>query len=114
MDEALLGSIRFYSASLYPLFDNLGEVAAKEIAMAAEEANSRYPCWMRNAKGEFPEFELPHLGKKSSVFCIAAMSAYLAWTVLKAGMELPDSPLLEAAQDGWQLWKMEKKVRCVK
>ena len=84
VDEALLGAIRFYAASLYPVFENLGEVAAKEIAMAAEEANLKYPCWMRNEKGKFPEFELPHLGKKSSVYCIAAMSAYLVWTVLKA------------------------------
>ena len=109
-NAALHGAISFYAASCYPTFERLGFDAAKEAADAAGEANSQYPCWQRDKKGQFPEFDLPHFGKRSSVFCIAVLCAFLVWTQKAAGNPLPDSPLLAAAEDGWKLWKMEVRV----
>ena len=109
-DPQMLGAIMYYSAACYPIFDQIGDDKAKEAANFCSQKSQEYPLWMRNKKGKFPEYDVPHFGKRSSVFCIAVMSAYMIWQQRKAGItEFPASVFLDAANMGWGLCYGEKK-----
>ena len=107
IDPAMIGSIIFNSVACYGVFDRLGFEKAKEAADACAEHSLRYPLWMRNEKGVFPTFDIPHFGPRSSVFCIAIQTAFLVWVY--KGKDLPSGPLMSAALDGYRLYKLEKK-----
>lgn len=109
-DPALPGAITFYSAACYPIFDQIGEDKAREAADFCSQKSQEYPLWMRDKKGKFPEYDVPHFDKRSSVFCIAIMSAYLIWRQRKAGItEYPSSTFLDAANMGYMLCYGRKK-----
>ena len=104
-DPALHGCITWYSQSCYDHFDRLGFDAANEIAQVANDQNGKEPLLIRNKKGEFNQFELPYIGKKSGPYLVALMSAFLVWTQRQlVDNPLPDSPMLAAAHDGLKLW----------
>ena len=106
MDPAMVGAILFNSADCFAVFAKLTPEQAKEAAEFASEQSQRYPLWQRNAKGKFPEFDVPHFGKRSSVYLIALMSAYLIWAQKQAGIEpVPTTPLMRAALDGYAMFE---------
>jgi len=107
MDPAIYGCICYYAASIYPVFERVGYRRAELAAKAAESASVVYPLFMRDKKGQFPEVDIPCFGKKSTPFAAAVMAAFLVWTQRAAGFPLPTSPILQAADDGYNLWKME-------
>lgn len=111
-DAALTGAITFYSVGCYERFMELTGDQAQEAMDFAQEQSMVYPLWQRNEKGEFPQYDVPHFGIRSSVWLMALMSAWLVWMQKGAGIELlPDSPLLKAAECGYTL--LEAKVaRC--
>lgn len=108
-DPALLASVTFYSAGIYPRFDQMGFEAAKQAADFCGEWANEYPLWIRHTTGflakksEFPQREIPGFGERSSIYAMAVMAAFLVWTQRKAGNELPGSELLEAADWGYKL-----------
>jgi len=106
MDESLAGAVRFYSASCYSVFNQLTIKQGQEAAEAAGEAAEHAPLWMPNKKGEFDQYEIPHFGKRSSVYVMAIMSAWIVWLHKKIYEQpyLPSSPLLAASQDGLALF----------
>ena len=107
---ALEGAITFYSPSLYAAFEREGEEAARALAQATDEASMRQPLWMTDPRtGELPQVDLPFLGERSGVYCIAVIAAYLVWTQQKAGGPgAPSlSPLVGAARLGYELWRRE-------
>ena len=108
-DPALYASLLWYSVGIYPVIERLGFEGFKPIAESADGALLLHPL-MRDKKGNFPEVELPEFGKKSIVFCTAVVSAFLVYSQRSVGIdELPNSPLLKAANDGYNLWKLENR-----
>lgn len=104
-NPALTGAIMFYSASCFSVFNRLTFEQCQEAAEAAGEAAQHDPLWMRNKKGEFDQYDIPHFGKRSSVYVMAIMSAWLVWIQKKIyGYQLPDSPLLAASVSGLALF----------
>jgi len=104
-NPALTAAIMFYSASCFSVFNHLTFKQCQKAAEAAGEASQRSPLWMRNAKGEFDQYDIPYFGKRSSVYVMAIMSAWLVWIQKKIyGYPLPDSPLLAASVDGLALF----------
>jgi len=105
----------WYAVDCYNHFDRLGFAATKEIGESASEFNQENPLLLRNKKGEFDQFELAHLGKRSGPYCVAAMSAVLVWTQRHlADNPLPDSALLAAANDGLIIWWMQNPDKALK
>ena len=100
LDPAMHGSITFYSASIYPVFDQIGPDAAREAAQAAGSFMAECAPY-KDKKGNLPKRDIPHFGERSIIYAIALSTAYLAWTF--KGRNLPDSPLLDAAMDGYRL-----------
>ena len=105
-DPAMIGAVMFNAASCYEVFARLTPEQAKEAADFASEQSQRYPLWQRDAEGQFPTFEVPHFGKRSSVYLMALLSAYLVWAQKRAGIEpVPATPLMRAARDGYAAYK---------
>jgi len=49
---------------------------------------------------------VPYFGKRSSVYLMALLSAYLVWAQKRAGIEpVPATPLMRAALDGYAVYK---------
>lgn len=106
IDPMMVGAVMFNSADCYGRFAALTPEHALEAADFASEQSQRYPLWQRDARGEFPTYEVPHFGKRSSVYLIALMSAYLVWMQKQAGIQtMPLTPLLRAAMDGYALYE---------
>jgi tryptophan-rich sensory protein len=105
LEPALLISIQFYAASLYPKFEGLGFEKSKEAANACSQWSLEEPLWMIPNKKR----EIVHLGKVTSIYALAVISAFLVWTQKKIGNSIPDSPMLLAAADGWELYKLENR-----
>jgi len=104
-DPALYGCVLFYSVSVYDRLDRMTFDEAKAAADAAGEASAHAPLWMRNAKGQFGQYDIPGFGSRSGPYCIALLAAFLVWTQRQLqDFPLPTSPLLSAAQDGLTLW----------
>ena len=105
-DPAMTGALTFFSVSCYERFATLTPAQCQEAADFASARSGEYPLWMRGKKGEFPQYDVPHFGTRSSVYLIALMSAFLVWSQKKAGIEtMPDSPLLDAALMGYKLYE---------
>ena len=105
IDAAATGATMFYAVACYERFNALTYEQCKEAADAAGNASLGYPLYSRDKNGKFPEFDIPHFGKKSSVFCAALMSAFLVWTQrVMQNNPLPGSTLLQAASDGLGLF----------
>jgi len=105
IDPAVHGAVMFYAADIYGHFNGLTYQQCREASEAANNASIRYPLFSRDKKGRFPEFDIPHFGKRSSVYCGAIMSAWLVWcNRVLADNPLPSSALLSAANDGLTLW----------
>ena len=104
IDAAAYMAVMYYSMACYPVFARIGTEAAKEAADFCSERAMEWPLFERNKKGEFPQYDVPHFGKKSSVYCAAIMSAFLVWTQKAAGNPLPDTDLLKAGEEGYMLW----------
>ena len=106
VDPAMVGAVMFHAAACYPILDRLTPEQAKEAAEFAGEQSLRYPLWQRNNRGEFPTYDVPHLGPRSSIFLIALMSACLVWSQKRAGIDpVPQTPLMKAATDGYALYE---------
>ena len=81
-DPALLASVTFYSAGIYPRFDQMGFEAAKRAADFCGEWANEYPLWVRHTTGflakksEFPQREIPGFGERSSIYAMAVMAAF--------------------------------------
>ena len=104
-DAALTGCVMWYSVNIYRRLGELTKAQITEAMDAAGEACNQKPLWMTGDQ----TFTIPHFGAKSGPWIIALMSAYVVWTQKKAGEEyLPDSPLLEAAALGWQLYQLDE------
>jgi hypothetical protein len=102
----MVGAVMFSSVGCYRRFATLTPAQAQEAADFASARSQEYPLWQRDAKGEFPTYEVPHFGKRSSVYLIALMSAYLVWMQKQAGVALvAPTPLLRAALDGYALYE---------
>lgn len=117
-DPALLTSITFYSAGIYPKFEQMGYAEAQKAANFCSDWSNEYPLWTPQTTGffakksGFPTREIPGFGERSSVYAMAVMAAFLVWTQRTAGNELPSSEMLEAADAGYKLcygWKEVKK-----
>ena len=106
-DAALHGTIMFYACACYPRFEALGYAQAQEAADAASAACQEQPLLMADRKGKFPTVSLPYFGEVSGPKAIAVMSAFLVWVC--KGENLPDSPMLKAAHDGYLMWQMGTK-----
>ncbi len=105
-DPALQMAVFWYVQDVYGRLGRLTDTEMRRVADAAGDAICTYPCWMRDEHGQFPEFDLPHLGKKSSVYVIAVAVAILVWEQCHlANNPLPDSPLLAVGLDGLKLWR---------
>src|SRR5579859_1967358 len=105
-DPALQMAVFWYVQDVYGHLGRLTETEMRQVADAAGEAICGYPCWMRDEHGQFPEFDLPHIGKKSSVYVIAVAVAILVWVQCHlTNNPLPDSPLLAVGLDGLKLWR---------
>lgn len=107
VDPAMTGAILFNSADCYGRFAKLTPKQAREAADFASEQSQRYPLWQRDAKTrQFPTYDVPHFGKRSSVYLMALMSAYLVWVQKRAGIEVvAQTPLVRAAMDGYALYE---------
>lgn len=104
-DAVLYSAIMFYSVSCFQTFNHLTYEQGQEAALAASEASQRNPLWMRNAKGNFDQYNIPHFGMRSSVYVMAILSAWLVWMQKEIyGNPLPSSPLLEASENGLGLF----------
>lgn len=102
-DPAVYGMIMFYSMSLYPKFEEIGEVETMRLADEASKISMIEPL----LDGSKNEYLLPHIGKVSTGKAAAVMSAALVWHQRCAGItELPASDLLSAANDGYNFWKL--------
>jgi hypothetical protein len=104
-DPAMHGAILFYAADCYPRFEQLGPDGAKAALEACSKWSMEYPLHLRDG-ADFPKREIPGFGLRSSIYAMALMSAYLVWAC--KNKNLPDSPLLKAASDGYALWRTEK------
>lgn len=108
-DPAAHGAVLFYATDCYLKFNRLTYEQCAEAVNVAGEASMGYPLFNRDKDGKFPQFDVPHFGKKSSVFCAAIMGAWLVWQqcVLRDN-PLPDNSILQAAKDG--LFLFDKKT----
>lgn len=113
IDPAIAPMIQFYACSIYPVFEQIGYDQSLEAAQACSEFSLEYPLLMRETKGKnknkFPKRYIPYFGECTGPYCVALLSAFLVWSQhLTQGdhVELPGSAMLEAAQDGWDLYKM--------
>ncbi len=106
IDPAMVGAILFDSAHCYSVLATLTPEQAKEAADFASEQSLRCPLWERDAKThQFPIYDVPYFGKRSSIYLIALMSAYLVWMQKQAGIQtMPQTPLVQAALDGYTLY----------
>ncbi len=101
-DPALQGAMTFYSAGMYPIFDQIGAEASREAANFCSQWSQEEPL-CRNKKGDFPERDIPHFGKRSIVYGITMIAAFLVW--MQKGQHLASrSPLIDAALMGWMLY----------
>lgn len=104
-DAVLYSAIIFYSVSCFQIFNHLTYEQGQEAASAASEASQRNPLYLRNKKGNFDQYDIPHFGKRSSVYVMAILSAWIVWVQKKiCGNPLPSSPLLEASGNGLVLF----------
>lgn len=119
MDDnpALHGALMFYSVSCYETFDKVGFERANEAADFCSTWAMEYPLYLRSeakkgAPSEFPKRDIPHFGERSSVFAIAVMSAFLVWSQKQSFPDagFPESSMLSAALDGWNLYSAQKGV----
>lgn len=109
IDPAAIGAMIFNSTACYEKFNTLTYEQCKEAADAASEASQRHPLFSREKNGKFAEFDIPHFGKKSSVFCAAVMTAWLVWVQkFLNGNPLPSGALLQASADGLGLFDERK------
>jgi hypothetical protein len=110
-DPALQMAVFWYVQSVCDQLQRLSPGQARELAEAAGDACCSYPCWLRDEAGNFPEFELPHIGRRSSVYVIAVMVAYIVWVQCHlADNPLPDSPLLVIGRDALNTWRLLRGV----
>jgi len=101
-DNHLHMAIMFDAAACYEVFDRIGDVAAAEAAQAANEHNLQFPCWMPGTNGRFREFDIPHFGRRSSVFVLAIIAGYLVWISRRGNQPIPDdNGFLTAAAAGY-------------
>lgn len=104
-DISLHMAITFYSLSCFQIFNHLTYEQGQEAAEAASEASQRNPLHLRNSKGNFDQYDIPHFGKRSSIYVTAILSAWLVWIEKKIyGNPLPSSSLLEASENGLVLF----------
>lgn len=110
LSPGLCEVVMLYSVAIYDQLNRLTIGQSKEVVDAALEIGLFNPLLMRNKHGKFDEFELPHLGKKSSVYVVAVQAAYLIWNQRHMkNAYVPNSPLLRAADDGFRFWKMQQR-----
>jgi hypothetical protein len=100
--EALRTAVMYYSAGIFPKFEAMGHDAAKKAAEFCSEWSGEQPLWLGGATPR----EVPGFGTCSAAYGLAVMSAFIVWVQKLAGHELPTSPLLQACESGWDLWKM--------
>jgi hypothetical protein len=104
-DPAMFGAIMAYSTSAYQVFNRLTWEQCQEAVNACSQFSLEYPLHLRDKSGEFPKRDIPHFGERSSINCMAIMSAWLVWTQkVLWDNPLPESPLLGATKDGLALW----------
>jgi hypothetical protein len=104
-DPALHSCLLAYSASIYPHFESIGEACSREAANFCSQWVQETPL-CRDPSGSFPERDIPHLGKRSVIYAVAVMTAFLVW--MQKNQNLPQSPLLKAASEGYILYKALK------
>ena len=107
-DEALYQAVMWISVGIYPQFEAMGEKKAREAVDFCSEWSEHLPLFLHKGN-DFDQREIPGFGVRSSVYGMAVMSAFVVWVQKKAGNELPTSPLLEACETGYNLWKLRTK-----
>lgn len=114
VEPAMEMALMWYSCDIFNKFDALGDEKAKIAADFASKWSLEYPLWLREKdKKEFPQRDIPGFGKKSSVYAMAMMAAWLVWamrdkpeTYLAAA---GDNGFVKAAKQGYLMYKMGMK-----
>lgn len=106
--ESAFYQAAFWNAiSIFDVFQAIGPDAARELAEAAGRASDAFPLELTDEKGKFAELDLPHVGRRSGLYCLAVMAAYIVWQIRQANQPyLPDSPLLKAADEAYRSWQL--------
>ncbi len=90
------------------MFDRTGEAAAREAVDFCQKWSFEEPLWLPNKKGQFSQKEIPHLGKRSSIFAIAVLAAFLVWS--QKGERQPafeSERWLQICYEGWRFHQRE-------
>lgn len=105
-DPAFEGMAFWYSIDCYDKFEGMGAEKAEEAAKAAGDISLENPLLMRNKKGDFDKFEIPHFGTISGPYCAILMASFLVWSQIRAGIrEFPTSVLLESSSQAYTQWE---------
>lgn len=111
-DPALEPMVMFYAMAAFGLFASRSAEAMRKTAEAAGQISLEHPLFQRNKKGEFDQFELPHIGQRSGPFIAVFMASYLVYAQHINGLQPPagSSKLIDLADSAYTLWlHMEKK-----
>ena len=107
INPALTMSVSFYSVAFFELFERIGFEKAQQVADAASDISGEHALHCEANQGI--TYTLPYCDKpQSPIQVIAAVSAFLAWTQIKANHALPQSELLSACQMGWKMYQAKK------
>ena len=106
-NPAITGMICFYSQWLYPIFERIGTDESQKLSEQASKISAENPLHCMGHEDK--TWELPHLGACSPGKVLAILPAYIVWFCKSSNKDalLPDSPLIQAADLGYKMWKMQ-------
>jgi hypothetical protein len=103
--DPIYSIVAFYSVTWYRKFELLGYEAAKTVAGSATIISAENA--LEHEVGSTKRYRLPHLDQDFTPGQVLAITpAFLVWESKKTNNPLPDSPFLQAAEQGWKLWQM--------
>lgn len=110
-DPALEPMTLFYAMTAFDLFVGRSAEAMRQTVEAAGQISLENPLFQRNKKGEFDQFELPHIGQRSGPFIAVFMAAYLVYVQRMNGLEPPvgSSKLIDLVNSAFDLWWKTRK-----